>query len=388
MTGLWARWWVRWRARSWARCGMGPGRVVPARPAHGAGRRRRAAPVIGALIVLAAAALTGCTGSTEPAGSAAAPSVRAGATSSGPTSSVAPSRTGVVADAEVLKQLPYASRSPTQALHLSLPVRTGAAVPLVVLVHGGGFYEGDKGDVRFLVEALNARGYATAAIDYRLSGEALFPAAVQDVTSAIRWVRANAAVHGIDPDRIAVWGLSAGGNLAAMAALTADRGTLTDPDTGPQDSGDPFVTGAVQAVLAWYAPMDFATMDAQSVDPGGCPGQPDLHDPAGSPESRFLGAPLAAVPELVRSAAPATYLAGAAGGVLADGTPIPPFLLVHGDRDCTVPYAQSLEFADAVRAAGGSAQVNIVAGAGHAVPEIDRTQVRSSIDFLDTTLGR
>lgn len=288
-------------------------------------------------------------------------------------------RTGVVAEPQVLEQLPYAAVSPSQVLQLSQPDRTGKAVPAVVLVHGGGFYEGSKGDVQFLVEALNARGYATAAIDYRLSGEALFPAAVQDVTSAIRWVRANAAVHGIDPDRIAVWGLSAGGNLAAMAAVTADRGTLTDPDDGPRGSGDPPVTGAVQAVVAWYAPMDFGTMDAQGVDPGGCPDRPGLHDPADSVESRYLGAALPASPELVRASAPATYLDGVES--------LPPFFLAHGDRDCTVPFAQTLEFADAVRAAGGDVRVDIVAGAGHAAPEIDGTLVEPSIDFLDEVLN-
>ena len=287
--------------------------------------------------------------------------------------------TGVVAESEVFNELPYAAVSPSQVLHLSLPDQTGDAVPAVVLVHGGGFSEGSRGDVRFLVEALNARGYATAAIDYRLSGEALFPAAVQDVTSAIRWVRANAAAHGIDPDRIAVWGLSAGGNLAAMAAVTADRGTLADPDDRPADSGDPPVTGAVQAVVAWYAPMDFGTIDAQGVDPGGCPDRPGLHDPADSVESRYLGAALPAAPELVRASAPATYLHGVEG--------LPPFYLAHGDRDCIVPFAQTLEFADAVRAAGGQVSVDIVAGAGHATAEINRAQVQPSIDFLDDVLN-
>ena len=329
------------------------------------GQARRAG-----LLLVAAVLLTAC-GSTSGQDD--------GTTPTADTAMGVPSMTqpiGVVGDAEVLKQIPYAATSSAQVLHLSLPPRTGQAIPLVVLVHGGGYETGDKGDLRFLVEALNARGYATAAINYRLSGEATFPAGVQDTKAAIRWLRTYAPVHGIDPNQIAVWGLSAGGTLAALAGVSGDQDGLLDDDA----LGWASASSAVQAVVAWYAPTDFLTMDTQAVDPGGCPGVADLHDPVDSPESRWLGAAVQSVPDLVAAATPASYLAAARD--------IPPFYLAHGDRDCTVPFAQTLEFADALRAAGASVTVNIVPGAGHAEGAFDRAQIDPSIAFLDKVFGR
>ena len=330
-------------------------------------RQRRLRLFLPAVLLLA-----GCGGSGDPATGIAPTSDSGPAASSAGAAAVG----GVVADAEVIKQLAYASASGRQVLHLSLPVRTGSRVPVVVLVHGGGFETGGKGDVRFLVEVLNAAGYATAAIDYRLSGEALFPAAVQDVKAAIRLVRSIAPVHGIDPDQIAVWGLSAGGHLAAMAGVSGDQRTVLDGES----SSDSSASSSVQAVVAWYAPTDFAAMDRQAIDPGGCPGVPDLHDPADSPESRWLGGALDDVPEVVRSATPAQYLDAA--------SVVPPFYLAHGDRDCTVPYGQTLEFADALRSAGADVSVDIVTGAGHAERPFDQAQIEPSISFLDRVFHR
>lgn len=300
--------------------------------------------------------------------------------SAGSTSSAAAASTSSTAAAAggtdgVLTRA-YATDSPSQVLDLARPDDVAGAVPVVVVVHGGAFAGGSRADVGHLVRALTDRGYAAAALDYRLSGEAPFPAAVQDVTAAIRWLRADAAGLGIDPDRIGAWGLSAGGHLVAMAAVTADRGTLLAPEApgaGP--------SGALQAVVSWYGPMDFGTMDAQAVDPGGCPGEPVRHSPADSAESRFLGGAIPDVPDLVRAAAPASYLDGGAAGE------VPPFYLAHGDRDCIVPFAQTVEFGRALAAAGAPVTVDIVAGAGHAVPEFDRAQLEPSLAFFDEALG-
>jgi acetyl esterase/lipase len=280
---------------------------------------------------------------------------------------------GVVAGAEIFRDVAYADVSPAQTLHLSLPTRTGSVVPLVILVHGGGWFSGDERDVVQQVRDLNAAGYATAAIGYRLTDEAVFPAAVQDVKAAIRWLRANAAVHGIDPTRFALWGYSAGGNLADLAAVTGTHRTeFDDAALGHADQ-----SAAVQAVVSWYAPTDFGTMDAQNEDPGGCRGTPEAHGWDGSAESRWLGAPVESSPELVARAAPATYLQD------ADIEALPPFHLAHGDRDCTVPYGQMLEFQRALQEAGVRVTAAVEEGQEHATWQFADAQYAESQAFLD-----
>ncbi|MEJ2864284.1 alpha/beta hydrolase [Actinomycetospora flava] len=293
-----------------------------------------------------------------------------------------PRPAGVRAEAEVRKDVPYASASPVQTLHLSLPHRYGVAVPLVVVVHGGGWFEGDKGDVLGIVQSLNAAGYATAAVGYRLSGEAPFPAAVVDVATAVRWVRAHASTYGVDASRIALMGLSAGGHLASMVAVTGGETDVLGDDAAPFASGvaDDVArrSAAVQAVVSWYGPSDFAAMDAQAAV-SACRGEPDVHGGADSPESRWLGVPVATHPERAAAAAPATYLDGAGD--------LPPFHLAHGDRDCTVPRAQSDGLAAALRDAGASVSLTVLPDGEHATDAFTEEQIGPSIDFLDGVLG-
>ena len=296
------------------------------------------------------------------------------AASSAPTPS--PTPPGVTAPRQQLKDLPYARLSAAQKLDLYLPVRTGTAVPLVIDIHGGGFAEGDKADEAGTVEALNRSGYAVASINYRLSGEARFPAGVQDAKAAVRWLRANAARYGLDPGRFAAFGTSAGGHLAAMLGVTGGRRTVLDDPA----LGNPSVSAAVQAVVDWYGPSNFATMDAQAADPGGCLGPPDRHDPPDSPESRWLGKPVQSDPELTALASPARQLAHAGD--------VPPFYLATGDRDCAVPHAQSSELAGALEAAGVPVTLVVVPDAGHADPRIAQTQTGPAIAFLNRTFGR
>jgi acetyl esterase/lipase len=312
------------------------------------------AAVIGTA-VLAACRWTGGSSGGDAAGSASADAT-----------TPAPAVTGA---AQVITDLAYADTSPAQRLDLSLPVRTGTAVPLVVVIHGGAFQSGDKRDEPDIVAAANAAGFATASINYRLSGEAPWPAGAQDAKAAVRWLRAAAGQYGLDPDRFAAWGTSAGGTLASLLGTTgAVKSELDDPGLGFADR-----SSAVQAVVTWYGPSDFRTMDAQALDPGGCRGVPQAHDVADSPESRWLGAP---VQESLAAAAasPITYH--------APGTTPPPFYIAHGAVDCLVPHGQSLQLADALRAVGGQVSLHIVAKAEHADPKIPRTQTAASIAFL------
>ena len=123
----------------------------------------------------------------------------------------------------VYRDLAYGRHSPAQRLDLYLPRQGQTPYPVVLAIHGGGFISGDKADgqVTPVLESLR-RGYAVAAVNYRLSGEATFPAAINDVKAAIRWLRAHAGEYQLDPARFAAWGESAGGNLAALAGTSGD----------------------------------------------------------------------------------------------------------------------------------------------------------------------
>jgi acetyl esterase/lipase len=240
----------------------------------------------------------------------------------------------------------YASLSPSQKLDLYLPEGPGP-FPLVINIHGGGFMMGDKGMLDApIAEALLARGIAVASIDYRLSGEARFPAAIEDAKAAVRFLRANAGRYRLDPERFLAFGQSAGGNLASLVGTTGNAAVFDAPALG-----NPGVSSKVSAVIDWFGPSDFALMDRQAKAQG-CP--PD-HGAADSPESTYLGAPIATVPDKVKAANPVTYIDPAD----------PPFLLQKGSEDCLVPVGQSQVLADALNKAGVPAQLEILKGAGH-----------------------
>ena len=122
--------------------------------------------------------------------------------------------------------LAYGSLSPAQKLDLFVPTKTSTnsgPFPLIVRIHGGGFSGADKGPAETDVPAYVAGGFAVACINYRLSGEALFPAAAQDTKAAVRWLRAHAPAYNLDPDRFAAWGESSGAWLAVMLGVTGDQ---------------------------------------------------------------------------------------------------------------------------------------------------------------------
>lgn len=222
----------------------------------------------------------------------------------------------------------YASTSQAQKLDLYLPEEGDGPFPVIVHIHGGGFAIGDKRDIHLLplLRGLQ-RGYAVASVNYRLSGEAIFPAGLQDVKAAIRWLRANSDQHQLDGDRIVAWGGSSGGNLAAMVCLTPDVAELEDLSLGNAE-----IPCNVQAAVDWFGPTDFLKMDEQLVESG--LGLAD-HSDADSPESRYLGAKITKIPETVRRANPMTYVRAG----------MPPILIQHGRLDPLVPVQQSDIFA-------------------------------------------
>ncbi len=180
----------------------------------------------------------------------------------------------------------YADRSPAQRLDIYWPDAGNGPFPVIVAIHGGAFMGGDKRDAQLTpMLAGLARGYAVVSINYRMSGEATFPALVHDVKAAIRWVRANAVRYLFDPGRIAVWGGSAGGYLALMAGVSAGAPELDDPALGHGKQ-----SSSVQAVVDWFGPTDFLKMDEQLAASGLAPAAGIYaHSGANSPESLILG---------------------------------------------------------------------------------------------------
>lgn len=226
--------------------------------------------------------------------------------------------------AEVRKGIEY-SRAEGMSLQLDASIPEGAGpFAAAVVVHGGGWVRGDRRiEVAPLLPPLAGAGIAWFSIDYRLATDPLhFGVAVDDVIAAVRFVRDHAAEYRIDPDRIALVGESAGGQLAAMAALAVP----------------------VKAVVALYTPTDLvALLDNSGLIPS------QIRD-------RFTGTPLEA---LLRSR---LKQLSPIANVRAD---MPPFLMIHGTADPLVPFDQSRAMCDKMASAGASCEVFPVRGAGH-----------------------
>ncbi len=271
----------------------------------------------------------------------------------------------------------YATVSPTQKLDLYLPHEAKTPYPLIIEIHGGGFMMGSKsGDISPMLLGLQ-RGYAVATINYRLSGEAKFPAAVNDVKAAIRFLRANAAQYQLDTNRFATWGGSAGGNLSAMAALSGGVVSLSDPALGLADTSD-----KVQAAIVWFGPIDFGTMDAEFAALGSI-GKMGPTNSADSAESRYLGKVVGTseAQALVQAANPLTYL-----------TPDDPAMYIqHGTADRNIPITQSVNLAARAGATIGKANVRFerLEGAEHGGSQFSADEnARKVLDFLDHALKR
>ncbi len=226
-----------------------------------------------------------------------------------------------------------------QKLDLYLP-DNGEKIPVILWVHGGAFRAGSKENGVPLQYA--RRGYAVASLNYRLSQHAIFPAQIEDLKAAVRWLRAHADEYGLDRDRFGAWGSSAGGHLVAMLGTTGD---VQQFEVGEHLE----FSSRVQAVVDYFGPTDFLLMDEQRPPDGMSHNTPD------SPESRLVGGPIQDNKERVAKANPITY-------VTPDD---PPFLIVHGDRDRLVPFGQSLLLNDALEEGGVDVSFYRVKGEGH-----------------------
>ena len=268
--------------------------------------------------------------------------------------------------------LPYANLSPVQKLDIYLPGEGDGPFPIILHIHGGGFAIGDKRDIHVLpfLKGLE-RGYAVVSVNYRLSGEAIFPAGLQDIKAAIRWLRANSEHYHIDGNRIAAWGGSSGGNYAAMVSLTDQVNELDDLNLGNTE-----YPCNVQAAVDWFGPTDFLKMDEQLYESGFGPSD---HGKADSPESRYLGARLSDVPLKVDLANPMTYI----------HKHMPPILIQHGSLDTMVPVQQSIMFAEKLGkyVSRDRFEFDILEGAGHGDPLFETEENMNRVfSFLDKSL--
>lgn len=234
--------------------------------------------------------------------------------------------------------LAYGNVSEDQKLDLWLPDEPAAGpYPVILYFHGGGFRAGAKRENQSepVLRALE-QGYAVADVDYRKSGEAIFPAMLLDAKSAVRFLRANAGIYNLDPTRLAAWGASAGGWIASMLGVTAGMAEFTDEKRSYPEQSD-----AVQAVVDWCGPCgNFILMDSD-FEPGVI--SEEGHTSADSSEGLFMGGCLTERSELCRAAAPVTHVHAG----------IPPFLIIHGAPDRVVPVQQSRRFyKEIVRVAG------------------------------------
>lgn len=193
-------------------------------------------------------------------------------------------------------------------LNLYRPAEVDGAVPGLIFIHGGGWRSGDKKDYQYHCVEMAKRGYVAASIAYRMSGEAVFPAAVQDAQCAVRWMRENASEYGVDPNRIAVLGGSAGGHLSLMVGYCEE-------DTFPKTGGHDDVSSAVQAVVNLYGVTDCTTEKAKTA----------------KEVTSFLGKSFDEAPELFDECSPLFHLD--AGD--------PPTLTFHGTLDELVPVSQA-----------------------------------------------
>ncbi len=244
-------------------------------------------------------------------------------------------------------------------LDLQIPATGVPPYPVVVWLFGGGWNRGDRRArpaVRLVDDNLYQQGYAIAAIDYRLSGEAKFPAQIEDCKASIRFLRKHAESFNLDANRIGVWGFSAGAHLAALLGLT---GLTKQFDVGDNLE----ISSQVQAVCAFAVTSDFRQVNSENT----CD---DPNDP-NSATAQLFGGRIQEKMELVIRANPVTYISPHA----------PPFLLIHGKKDGLVSCEQSKLLHNALNKAGVESTLYIIPDGDHGMAGLDQTEVEHILDM-------
>ena len=252
---------------------------------------------------------------------------------------------------------PGAKPDSIQTLDLFVPPGPGP-FPLVIWIHGGGWHSGGKeASGTHLATAFLPHGFALASLDYRLVGDAPFPAQIEDCNAALVWLRAHASEYRLNPNRVGVAGHSSGAHLAALMAVTGD---------GPRFSGGTQGNLRVQAAVCWATPADL------DVARGQWPEHAFVANP-GSP-SRFFFPNATYRADFARDASPSSYVHPG----------IPPLLIVHGAKDDLVPLGQTRAFAEALKNAGNEVVFRVDPSHGHDV--MTALSIREALAFFEEVL--
>lgn len=243
-------------------------------------------------------------------------------------------------------------------LHLDFYPGSRPKAPLLVFVHGGGWCSGNQHSVGLGGQELHDAGFAIASVEYRLAPDSIWPAQLQDVKCAVRYLRSHADSLSLDPNRFGAWGTSAGGHLVSLLALVG-------PEAGYEgDGGSPGVSSGVQAVADLFGPTDFLA--------------PDVTTGKGA---YFLKGFLGGNMELRQAASPVTYVHPKS----------PPFLIMHGEDDELVPFHQARLLQEHLLAAHSPVTLVPVQHAGHDFrgnPEPDKPALAAQlVDFFQHQLN-
>lgn len=242
-------------------------------------------------------------------------------------------------------------------LYQPADLKPDARYPGIVAIYGGGWRQGAKENVADTAELLAEKGYVVIAPQYRLTPQYQFPAQVNDVKAAVRWLRANADKYQVDPNRIGAIGYSAGGHLSLMLGVTDDKAGLEG------DGGNEGQSSKVQAVVNYFGPTTLLLNDWN----------PQVNELV----TNLTGGSYADKQEVYEKASPLTH-------VSSDDAPV---LTFHGTRDALVPYAQAVLLDRALRDAGVESELDLLTGTGHGWKgeELDRTQ-GMAVEFFDKHL--
>lgn len=238
-------------------------------------------------------------------------------------------------------------------LDLAMPSGDAKARPLVICLHGGGWRLGNKKELRNWLEGLAESGYVAASVGYRLAPDHVFPAQIEDCKTAVRFLRANSEKYGINKERVAAMGWSAGGHLACLLGLTT-------PDDGFEGTLHAKESSKVQAVIDYFGPTDLSGYAKDAAAQRGMLGP-------------FIGAKFDEKPEAHVKASPIKYVRAGA----------PPFLVLHGTKDWIVPIEQSRSLVTKLKEVKAPVELIEVDGEGHGwngKPSADTT--RATFRFL------
>jgi acetyl esterase/lipase len=270
-----------------------------------------------------------------------------------PTNTPAPTPTRtLLPPVEKMRDIAYIPGGASQqVLDLYLPPDAAEPYPTVLLLHGGG---GSKRDLESLAASLARQGYVAASLNFREHPRSPYPAAVEDAFCGLAWLYANAETYHLDPQRFYALGHSFGGTLASMLGVVDDPALFL--------AGCPYSlpeSDRVRGVVAYTGLFDYVNL----------PSSGELNDYA----SDYLGSTRAAAPELWAQASPLSWIDGSE----------PPFLIIHGEADRSIPIEQSQTFTAALQAAGVPTELMLIAEANHF--EIINSQVtlEAALEFLD-----